>query len=39
VVRVVLRLRVLTVPHADLTPTWDELTEPKNRVTVAGNSF
>jgi len=39
VVRVVLRLRVLTVPHADLTPTWDELTEPKNKVTIAGNSF
>ena len=39
VVRVVLRLRVLTVPHEKLTPTWDELTDPKHKATKLGNSF
>lgn len=29
VLRVVLRLRVLTVPHNQVTPTWDDLTDPK----------
>ena len=39
VVRVVLRLRVLTVPHEQLDPTWDELTDPKKKATISGNSF